>query len=284
MKSTLGQSTQSGLLTTPLQVSRPAFSVTLLPAKPYEATYVANGHVLGFTLAPQAGVDAFGSDRRRPFCADPWRLAFTPAGCDVFSASEHGGEYLTVSVDSEAFNRLGPTQLRRFTNVIEPAFTPLAFRLRRALLSRCCNGDIEIDELGWAAIELVARRLNASRSSSSSRLPPWRLRHILEFLDAHLERTVSLHDLALVAGVSDAYLAREFKAATGTTLHAALMERRIARARYLMSQTDRRTGDLSAIAAESGFSSHAHMTTVFGRVLGVTPTALRPPHPPRSRR
>src|SRR4029453_15990172 len=59
------------------------FTVTLLPAFPYEVTYVPDHHVIGFTFERQEGVDAFAADRHRPFRADPWRLAFTPAGCEV---------------------------------------------------------------------------------------------------------------------------------------------------------------------------------------------------------
>lgn len=60
------------------------FAVTVLPASPYQVSYVPAHHVIGFTFERQQGVDAFGSARRRPFDAEPWRLAFTPAGCDVF--------------------------------------------------------------------------------------------------------------------------------------------------------------------------------------------------------
>lgn len=269
-----GVSARAGSPEDSFYVERPVFSVALLPARPYEVAFVADRHVLGFTLAPQVGVDAFGSDRRRPFCADPWRLAFTPAGCDVFSASERGGEYLALAVDRDAFSRYQAARLERFTNVIEPAFTPLAFMLRRALLARH-RSDLEIDELGWAAIVLTAQRLGATRASSSSRLPPRRLRVVLDYLDTRLDQTVRLTDIALEVGLSAAYLARAFKATTGTTIHTALMERRIARARFLISQAHSRSGDLSAIAAESGFASHAHMTTSFRRVLGVTPSQWR---------
>ena len=56
----------------------------------------------------------------------------------------------------------------------------------------------------------------------------------------------------------------------GTTLHAAPMERRIARARLLMEGALRRgaRANLADVAAATGFSSDAHMTTAFGRVLG----------------
>src|SRR5215468_11401733 len=83
----------------------PGFAMTVLPAWPYEVSYVPAHHVIGFTFERQRGVDAFGGSRRRVFDAEPWRLAFTPAGCDVFSTSERGGEYLVLSVAPETFAR-----------------------------------------------------------------------------------------------------------------------------------------------------------------------------------
>src|SRR5262249_59116472 len=114
------------------------FAVTVLPASPYEVSYVPAHHVIGFTFEGQRGVDAFGGARRRPFAAEPWRLAFTPAGCDVFSASDKGGEYLVLSVVPETFARLAPGiasgRLQQFTDMADPLFTSLAAGLRRATL------------------------------------------------------------------------------------------------------------------------------------------------------
>src|SRR5262245_19604060 len=86
----------------------PGFVVTVLPASPYEVSYVPAHHVIGFTFEGQRGVDAFGGSLRRFFDAEPWRLAFTPAGCDVFSASDRGGEYLMLGVAQETFARIAP--------------------------------------------------------------------------------------------------------------------------------------------------------------------------------
>src|SRR5262249_56886623 len=76
----------------------PGFAVTLLPAAPYEVSYVPTHHVIGFTFERQQGVDAFGGARRRPFDAEPWRLALTPAGCHRFSASDRGGGEMVLEV------------------------------------------------------------------------------------------------------------------------------------------------------------------------------------------
>src|SRR5262249_41423834 len=95
----------------PFRRALPGLAVTLLPALPYEVRYRADEHVIGFTLAPQQGTHAFASDRRRPFFAHPWRLAVTPAGCDVFSASPQGGEYLVITVAQERLARLAPEHM-----------------------------------------------------------------------------------------------------------------------------------------------------------------------------
>jgi hypothetical protein len=65
------------------------FAVTVLPASPYEVSYSPAHHVIGFTFAGQRGIDAFGGSRRRLFEAEPWRLAFTPAGA-MFSRPRTG--------------------------------------------------------------------------------------------------------------------------------------------------------------------------------------------------
>jgi len=101
-----------------------------------------------------------------------------------------------------------------------------------------------------------------------------RLKQILDHLEARLTEDVRLSDIAGDIGLSECYLARAFRAATGTTLHAALVERRIARARCLIEAAARRGArpNLAQVAAATGFASHAHMTTAFRRVLGITPS------------
>lgn len=101
------------------------------------------------------------------------------------------------------------------------------------------------------------------------------MRRILDYFEANLATQVRLGDLARELRLSGPYLARAFKATTGTTLHTALMERRVARARLLMDESRNRRWSLARIAAEAGFASHAHLTTAFRRVLGITPSRWR---------
>jgi len=256
------------------------FAVTALPAAPYQVSYVPAHHVIGFTFERQQGVDAFGGARRRRFDAEPWRLAFTPSGCDVFSASDRGGEYLVLSVAPATFARLAPriatSQLQQLTNVADSLFTPLASGLRRAMVLGAAAPSLAIETLVVAAVERVSVLLDAGRRSAQPerRMTSRRLKCILDYFEARLAEDIRLVDLARDCGLSECYLARTFRAATGTTLHAALVERRIARARSLMEAASRRGVfvSLAEVAAATGFSSHAHMTTAFRRVLGITPS------------
>ena len=265
------------------------FAVTVLPAAPYRVSYVPAHHMIGFAFERQRGIDAFGGARRRLFDAEPWRLAFTPAGCEVFSASDRGGEYLVVSVAPETFARLASeiatSQLQQFTNVADPLFTSLAIGLRRAAMLGAAAAPLAMETLVAAAVERVAGNCGTLRAQRERRMTSWRLKRILDHFEARLAEEIHLTDLASDIDLSESYLARAFRTATGMTLHAALMERRIARARTLIEAAARRAAParLADVAAATGFSSHAHMTTVFRRVLGVSPSewmrmvARRPP-------
>jgi AraC family transcriptional regulator len=276
----LEQSTVAAPHRSALHGEGPGFAVTVLPASPYRVSYVPAHHVIGFTFERQRGVDAFGSARRRPFDAEPWRLAFTPAGCDVFSTSDRGGEYLVISVAPETFARLAPGiatgQLRQSANLADALFTSLATDLRRATMLGAAAPLLAMETLVAAAVERVSLTLdaNAHRAPSERRMTSRRLKRILDHFEARLTEDIRLADLASDSGLSECYLARAFRAATGTTLHAALVERRIARARSLIEAASRRgtRANLAEVAAATGFSSHSHMTTAFRRVLGVTPS------------
>lgn len=97
-------------------------------------------------------------------------------------------------------------------------------------------------------------------------------RAILDYIEANLAQTITLDDLAALAGLSSYHFARRFKAETGMAPHAYVVARRIARAERLLR--DGRV-PLKLVAAECGFTDQSHLTRVFRRVRGLTPAAVR---------
>ena len=93
-----------------------------------------------------------------------------------------------------------------------------------------------------------------------------------EYIEAHLEKTISIGALAGIVGLSKYYFARAFKQSEGLTPHDYLLQCRVRRAQELLANTDL---PLSEIALASGFSDQSHFARRFRERLGVTPSSYR---------
>lgn len=80
----------------------------------------------------------------------------------------------------------------------------------------------------------------------------------------------ALGDLARELGVSPFHLARVFRAAHGTTIHAYRTELRLRAALERIGDGE----ELAAVALSLGFSSHSHFTHAFRRRFGVAPSKI----------
>lgn len=103
-------------------------------------------------------------------------------------------------------------------------------------------------------------------------LPAARLRRVLDRITSDLSDDVSLDALARESGYSKAHFLRMFRAATGSTPHRYLRDRRLESARNRLA-----TGSesITEIAHASGFSSHSHLTRLFRERFGITPSDFR---------
>src|SRR5258705_8266428 len=104
------------------------------------------------------------------------------------------------------------------------------------------------------------------RSRSRGGLPPRALRRVHEYVEAHLEKNISLQMLASTAGLSMSHFARAFKQSQGVPPHEYLVRCRVRRAQELLATTDL---PLSEIARASGFSDQSHCTRRFREQVGI---------------
>jgi AraC family transcriptional regulator len=103
-------------------------------------------------------------------------------------------------------------------------------------------------------------------------LQKWRLKRVVEYIDASMSTKMTSRNLAAVAGLSRMHFASQFRAATGLRPHEFLLQRRIRRAAELMKDS---TMPIMEIALTVGFQTQAHFTTVFKRFTGCTPRSWR---------
>lgn len=235
----------------------------LLPASPYSVRYVVAENEIGFAYDWQSGEHAIGTDRRSAFKVRANSLAVRARGCDIYSSSRRGGEYLRlVSEDIDV--------RRSRSDFMDRGAVGIAHRLRRLLLTHA--DPLDCEALALALRNRVVGVCEAPQQPEPGWMTPQRLRRIDEMIDARLAEPILVADLAAALGLSTRYFSRAFHEATGRSPREHIIECRLRRARALIETTDHRLAD---IAADCGFSSHAHMTSQFAMRVGVVPSALR---------
>jgi AraC-like DNA-binding protein len=87
------------------------------------------------------------------------------------------------------------------------------------------------------------------------------------FLIAEAPRTVASEELERVSGLDRFALARQFRAAFGTSPHRFQVGRRLARAQVMIAEGM----TLSEVAVATGFADQSHLTRHFAARFGLTP-------------
>ncbi len=146
---------------------------------------------------------------------------------------------------------------------------------------------------GDLALELVRRRFGANlanavsryifhdrlRPSSEAQIPslqeplgyslPDRMRHALAAMEANLEEPLTIGEIADLAGLSQRQLLRLFQDYTGVSPLRYYLDRRLDRARGMVTQTDL---SILEIALACGFSSPEYLTRCYRQRFSVTPS------------
>jgi AraC family transcriptional regulator len=250
---------------------------------------------------PRAGVfvkHARGGD----VVAEPNRVLFFNAG-EPYRVSHPvpGGDDCTslafpAEVVMEAVAACGPDARGRpgapFPLPHGPADPALVLRQQR-LRRRLCGpeaGALEAEESALALLHDAVRHAHRARGAAASARRPGSLRRRRAWVDAtrmllasRPRADLSLAAVARAVGCSPFHLARLFREEAGVPIHQYLLRLRLALA---LDRLAAGAGDLSRLAAEVGFSSHAHLTATFRRASGVPPSAFRRAagDPPRANR
>ncbi|MFC6632914.1 AraC family transcriptional regulator [Microbulbifer taiwanensis] len=246
--------------------------IQLLPGQGYAARFIQDRPSIGFAFEPQSGEHAVATSAVRAFAARANSMAFLPAGCDVYSQSEQGGEYLKITFFEQP--ETVPVVARDFNNLMDCRSIRAAHALRRMLLGSDRPDAFALEYHIFQLLGVAQEVLQSAPSATvvEKGLSIERLQSIQTVIEQQLDRPLTVSMLANHCRLSTAHFARAFRKALGQSPHDYVMDRRIARARRCLGVSDRKLVD---IAIECGFSSHAHMTAVFRARLGVAPSALR---------
>ncbi len=103
-------------------------------------------------------------------------------------------------------------------------------------------------------------------------LAPWQVRKVTAHVEAHLDRPIRNEELAAVARLNGSHFCRAFRNSLGEPPHEYVIRRRVERAQGLMLSTE---ASLSDIALDCGLADQSHLTRLFRRLVGESPSAWR---------
>ncbi len=106
------------------------------------------------------------------------------------------------------------------------------------------------------AVELLNRRLLRARDA----------------MDRTYAEPLDVPSLAAIAGLSDKHFIRCFRATFGEPPHRYLQRRRVERAMFLLTETDR---DITDICFDVGFTSLGTFSRTFRDIVGESPSRYR---------
>ena len=96
-------------------------------------------------------------------------------------------------------------------------------------------------------------------------------------IDRAFAQPLDIANLAQVANVSEAHFIRTFRGTFGETPHRYLQRRRVERAMFKLSETERTITD---ICFDVGFMSLGTFSRTFREIIGETPSSYREGHGP----
>jgi AraC-like DNA-binding protein/ligand-binding sensor protein len=124
-------------------------------------------------------------------------------------------------------------------------------------------------------LEVFAQHLSIAAeqiATQQSNAEPALVRKAREYIEQHQDEDLGLEHVAKAVHASTFHFCKTFKKATGFTFTQYLSLVRIARAKQLLADPQKR---ISEIAYEVGFQSLTHFNRVFRKVAGRSPTDFR---------
>ena len=212
-------------------------------------------------------------------------ISITPADIPAAYQTEGDDHYLHVQIPTQFLQDvakqatdLDAAQLELATEfrVRDPQLEQLLLLLRTELHKGGAQvGALYIESLANVIAVHLLREYSiqqSPRTTYEGGLGDRRLLQVAEYVNAHLEQTVKLADLANLAGVSQFHFSRLFKQSMGISPHQYLLQQRVERAKQLLKNSKLAIAD---IALQCGFNSQSHLGKAFRDATGLTPGRYR---------
>jgi len=246
----------------------------------------ANAHYVLLLISPQPDrVLSINSDQRKAFLAPSGAVEIIPQSSDVFAQWKNNKENILFAIDDKRLRNIAHLEFGSQDFELQPTkpghvdqcMAHFGQMVKLGLSAENKFGNAYFDSAATMLGIHILKKYSSLKSTdsqvqASGGLTPKTWRLIDEYIRSHLHLHLTIEVLARLSALSPSYFIRAFTRGVGVTPHKYIIERRIEYAETLLRGTDM---PLSMIAMRSGFASNSHMTAMFRRIKGITPTVLR---------
>ena len=207
----------------------------------------------------------------------PGHVIVNPAGQTEPYAWDKRTEVVRVWLALDSAH-LGPSEptLRPAIGVHDPLLAQLGRYLARAFEMGGPGDSLYADALAHALgahlVQNYGDRPTGRQARAPGDLGRRQLQQVCDYIEANLHRTLTVAELATIAGVSPTHFTRLFRRQTGEPPHRYVRDRRLDRAEGLILGTRLSLGEIAAVV---GFSDHSHLNRVMRAQRGLTPGQMR---------
>lgn len=239
-----------------------------------------NVHALHMSFQGEGDVRWIAGGKETRYSARPGMFHYLPAdgrSNAILASLPHGVRAYTVFLTSEQLSELVATEHVYVSLDLERCLRyddPVLSACMRNLAETAAPGDRNRAVCQDAAARRLIMRLlevqgvHADWQVDTSGFDNVTFRFLVEYLDAHLQQTPSLSELARLVGLSPGHFAEKFRRTSGISVLRFLNRRRLLRALQVLQNP---TLPLDTVASDLGFSSQSHFTRLFSSLTGMTP-------------
>ena len=166
-------------------------------------------------------------------------------------------------------------QLTATPRAEDPRMTSLLYALEAERERDYSAGRLFLDSIEAALAALLVTCHSAAplrRTPHRGGLPPQRMRRVLEFMHANLDKQLKLEDLASCAGLSLSHFCHQFRKTSDATPSKYMLTLRIERSKEMLKNPKL---SVLEVALAVGFENQQHFATVFRRLAGMSPSSYR---------
>ena len=250
-----------------------------LPPGPVELAMEFDWHVLNVVPTPmRPAVMRVGGTDFATRQVEAESVCWQPAGADLRLRCDNAEWEAIVEVDPARLDALAHEALEGRRPTGEFVYwrrDPLVAAPSRLLIEHLRHAEIDPLFAEGLALAIVARALRLAAGglgAPSTRGLDRRIARARDHVEAHLDRPLSLAELAGVACMSPFHFLRTFRDATGLPPARYVQARRVERAKALLADP---ALPLAQVAFATGFASQSHLGQVFKAHTGATPGAWR---------